>query len=171
MKNCVRPSRKENTDYDRQTKVRKFQPEDKVLVLPTDHNKLLTQWKGPYEVSAVVGINAYKVRVKDKLKVYHSNLLKTYIEREEELGQAAAAIAERLVTSVSCSGEPSELELDPDDDDDNGFLEIGGYLRKEFIADANTGPGFNETERADLLDLAQEFSSLFTEAPGTKHLV
>lgn len=122
-------------------------------------------------ISAVVGINDYKVRVKDKLKVYHSNLLKTYIEREEELGQAAAAIAERLVTSVTCSGEQRELELDPDDDDDNGFLEIGGHLPKESIADVNTGPGLNETERADFLDLAQEFLSLFTEAPGTKHLV
>ena len=34
--------------YDRKTKVRKFQAGDKVLVLlPTDHNKLLMQWKSP----------------------------------------------------------------------------------------------------------------------------
>ena len=67
--------------YDRKTKVRKFQPGYKVLVLlPTDHNKLLMQCKGPYEGSAVVGINDYKVRVKHKLKVYHANLLEAYIE-------------------------------------------------------------------------------------------
>jgi len=149
--------------YDRKTKVGKFQPGDKVLVLlPTDHNKLLMQWKGPYEVSAVVGINDYKVRVKDKLKVYHANLLKVYIEQEEKLGEAAA--------TVSSSGELSELELDPDDDD-TGFLEIGGYVAKESTADEKTGPGLNETERAEFLDLAQEFSSLFTEAPGTTNLV
>jgi len=157
--------------YDRKTKVRKFQPGDKVLVLlPTDHNKLLMQWKGPYEVSAVVGINDYKVRVKDKLKVYHANLLKKYIVREEELGEAAAAMDEGLVTSVSCSGESSELELDPDHDNTD-FLEIGRYVAKESIADVKTGPGLNETERAEFLDLAQEFSSLFTEAPGTTNLV
>jgi len=157
--------------YDRKTKVRKFQPGDKVLVLLlTDHNKLLMQWKGPYEVSAVVGVNNYKVRVEDKLKVYHANLLKAYIKREEELGGAAAAIAKGLMTSVTCSGEPSELQLDPDDCD-NGFLEIGGYVAKESIADVKTGPGLNETERAEFLDLAQEFSSLFTEAPGTTNLV
>ena len=53
--------------YYRKTKVRKFVPEDKVLVLlPTDHNKLLMQWKGPFEVSAVVGLNDYRVRVKGK---------------------------------------------------------------------------------------------------------
>ena len=157
--------------YDRKAKLRKFQPGDKVLVLlPSDHNKLLMQWKGPYEVCAIVGINDYKVRVKDKLKVYHANLLKMYIEQEEELGEAAAAIAEGLVTSVTCSGEPRELELDPDDDD-NGFLEIGGYVAKESIADVKTGPGLNDTEHAEFLDLAQEFSSLFTEAPGTTNLV
>ena len=68
--------------YDRKIKVRKFVPGDKVLVLlPTDHNKLLMQWKGPFEISAVVGLNYYKVRVKGKEKVYHANLLKKYFER------------------------------------------------------------------------------------------
>ena len=50
------------------------------MLLPTDHNKLLMQWKGPNEVSAVVCVNDYKVRVNDKLKVYHANLLKASIE-------------------------------------------------------------------------------------------
>ena len=158
--------------YDRKTKVRKFQPGDKVLVLlPTDHNKLLMQWKGPYEVSAVVGTNDYKVKVKDKLKVYHANLLKKYIEREEELEEAAAAIAEGLVTNVPCTGEVSKIEVPPDTDDDGDFLEIGRYVAKESIADVKTGPGLNDTDRAEFLDLAEEFSSLFTEAPGTTNLV
>ena len=153
--------------YDRKTKVRKFQPGDKVLVLlPTDHNKLLMQWKGPNEVSSVVGISDYKVKVKDKLKVYHANLLKAYIQREREPEQAAAAVAERLVTSVTCNDEQSKLELD-----DNDFLEIGGYVAKESMADVKTGPGLNDTERAEFLDLVQEFSSLFTEAPRTTSLV
>ena len=49
---------KGNHYYDREIKVGKFVPGDKVLVLlPTDHNNLLMQWKGPFEVSAVVGLN------------------------------------------------------------------------------------------------------------------
>ena len=40
--------------YDRKSKVSKFQSGEKVLILlPTDHNKLLMQWKGPFEVSSV----------------------------------------------------------------------------------------------------------------------
>ena len=40
--------------YNRKAKKRVFQVGDKVLVLlPTDHNKLLMQWKGPFEVQGV----------------------------------------------------------------------------------------------------------------------
>ncbi|WP_353805843.1 hypothetical protein, partial [Acinetobacter baumannii] len=47
---------------DRRAVNRKFKPGNKVLVLlPTDHHKVLMQWKGPYEVETVVGINYYKV--------------------------------------------------------------------------------------------------------------
>ena len=158
--------------YDRKTKMRTFQPGDKVLVLlPTDWNKLLMQWKGPYEAGAVVGTNDYKVKIKDKLKVYHANLLKKYIEREEELEKAATAIAEGLVTNATCNGESCGPELNPDIDDDSDFLEIGGYVVKESIADVKTGHGLSDPERTEFLDLAQEFSSLFTDAPGTTNLV
>ena len=132
--------------YDKKTKVRKFKPGDKVLVLlPTDHNKFMMQWKGPYEVSAVVGTSDYKVKVKDKLKVYHTNLLKAYIQREKEIKEMAAATIERLVTSSIGSGKPSELELNLDDDD-NDFLEIEGHVAKASIADVKIGPGLNDTE-------------------------
>ena len=44
------------------------------------------------------------------------------------------------MTSVTCRGKSSEKELDPDDDD-NGFLEISGYMAKESIANVSTGRG------------------------------
>ena len=56
-----------------------------LVLLPTDHNKLLMQWKGPFKVSAVVGLNDYKVRVKGKDSVYHANLLKKYFLSERIL--------------------------------------------------------------------------------------
>ena len=69
--NYKRRNREESIYYDRDAKVREFKPGDKVFVLlPTDHNKLLMQWKGPYDVSEVVDLNDYKVKVKGKTKVY-----------------------------------------------------------------------------------------------------
>ena len=55
------------------------------MLLPTNHNKLLMQWKGPFEVSSVAGLNDYKVKVKGKKTVYHANLRKKYFEQEETI--------------------------------------------------------------------------------------
>ncbi|XP_077863429.1 uncharacterized protein LOC144346761 [Saccoglossus kowalevskii] len=69
--------------YDRKTKKRVLKKGDKMLILlPTDNNKLLMQWKGPYVVEQVIGENDYRVRVGDKVKTYHINMLKLYVERE-----------------------------------------------------------------------------------------
>ena len=116
--------------YDRKTKVRKFQEGDKVLVLlPTDHNKLQMQWKGPFEVSAVVGLNDYKVKVKGKDKVYHANLLKRYFARDEPTEESA------VTTKASAAVTREEdAKYEPDMEAQEGvgdFLEIGGYVAKE----------------------------------------
>ena len=69
-----------------------------LLLLPTDKNKLLLQWKGPFVVESIVGVNDYGIRVGDKVKTCHANMLKEYIERqtsetaeakEKEDGQSA----------------------------------------------------------------------------------
>ena len=60
-----------------------FQVGDKILVLlPTDHNKLLMQWKGPFEVKGCKGGNNYQIKVNRKMKTSHVNLLKQYVERD-----------------------------------------------------------------------------------------
>ena len=56
-----------------------------LVLLPTDHNKLLMQWKGPFEASSVVGLNYDLVKVKGKEKVYHGNLLSKSILSERRL--------------------------------------------------------------------------------------
>ena len=54
---------------------------DKVLVLlPTDQNKLLTQWKGPFEIKGTIWGNNYQVEVNKKVKTHHINMLKLYVE-------------------------------------------------------------------------------------------
>ena len=156
--------------YDRKSKVRKFQPGEKVLVLlPTDHNKLLMQWKGPFEVSSVVGLNDYKVKVKGKEKVYHANLLKKYFEREETTVEGAVAVgagATSIDDAVDC-----EAKVDEAEEEEVDFLELGGYVAKESIEDVATGPNLTDEQRTEFRDLAKQFTNLFTEAPGTKDLV
>ena len=75
--------KRQKTYFDRKTVSRQFSMGDKVLVLfPTSSNKLLMQWKGPFVIEKVVGQNDYYVKVKEKSKIYHVNLLKRYYTRE-----------------------------------------------------------------------------------------
>ena len=62
------------------------------MLQPTDDNKLVMQCKGPFEVSSVVGLNDYRVKVKGREKVYHANLLKKYFERDEATTEGAVAV-------------------------------------------------------------------------------
>ncbi|GFS14443.1 zinc finger protein [Elysia marginata] len=58
--------------YDRTAKCRKFSVGEKVLVLLlTDSNKLLMQWKGPFEVVATVGVSDYQINMGGKVKTFH----------------------------------------------------------------------------------------------------
>ena len=142
----------------------------KVLVLlPTDHNKLLMQWKGAFEVSSVVGLNDYKVKVKGKEKVYHANVLKKYFEREETTVEGAVAGgvgATCIDDAVDCAAKDDEVEGESVD-----FLELGGYVAKESIEDVKTGPNLTDVQRNEFTDLAKQFTNLFTEAPGATDVV
>ena len=67
---------------------------------------------------------------------------------------------------MHCKGEVAEV--DPVDDVD--FLEIGGYVAKESVKDVATGDNLSHEQRAEFMDFANQFQSLFTEAPGTTSL-
>ena len=68
--------------YDKKSKERIFKVGDKVLVLlPTDHNKLLLRWKGPFNVIEDMGCNDYRIETDDKSRIHHANLLKGYVTR------------------------------------------------------------------------------------------
>ena len=54
------------------------------LLLPEKHNKLEIAWRGPYEVLEKTNDYNYKIRVGSKARVYHTNMLKEYVPREEE---------------------------------------------------------------------------------------
>ena len=50
--------------YDRKAQPRRLEVGDRVLILlPTDSNKLLMQWRGPYTVESRVGANNYRVKM------------------------------------------------------------------------------------------------------------
>ena len=67
--------------YDKNTQDCWFKVGQKVLMLlPTNHNKLLLQRKGPFVVPEAVNRMEYKIWKDGNTKIFHANLLKAYLE-------------------------------------------------------------------------------------------
>ena len=146
--------------YDMKARNRTLKVGDKVLVLrPTDQDKLLLKWRGPYKVTEVVSPCDYKVEVNGKAKVYRANLLKGYLEKEHGGTEtAAAAIIE------------PEFDHDRVVDDEN-LLELGSLSGTETYQDVQVNPELTQEQKGDGKALLKEFADIFTDRPGTTRLI
>ena len=75
--NLSKMSRKYKRHYDQKAGKRQLKVGGKALVLhPTDKNKLLMGWKGPYEVVEKLSPLDYRIKIGGKEKSFHNNMLK-----------------------------------------------------------------------------------------------
>ena len=56
-----------------------------LLMLPTDNNKLMMRWKGPYVIQDKVGVNDYRILIGKNARVFHVNMIKRYVKRKAEV--------------------------------------------------------------------------------------
>ena len=152
--------------YDRKAKPRRLEVGDRVLILlPTDSNKLLMQWRGPYTVESRVGANDYRVKMWSKTKTYHVNMLKKYISREPEGnvvpvdGTDGATVA---VAGVIHQDVDPELGEVPD---------LEGYRQREGVRDVKLGDELPEDQRSVLKDLVRRYPDVFTDMPGETDVI
>ena len=54
-----------------------------LLLLPRKVNKLQLHWRGPYKVVEKVHDNNFRIKIHNKIRTYHANMLKKYNIREE----------------------------------------------------------------------------------------
>jgi len=105
---------KDKKYYNRNAKRKNLENGTEVLVmLPTDSNKLLMQWRGPYKVIAKVGENDYRVMVGKKIKTFHANMLQLYCRKEEKEGHEADAEKPQdvhVVCVAECDIEESSID-------------------------------------------------------------
>ncbi|KAL8589385.1 hypothetical protein ACOMHN_021537 [Nucella lapillus] len=103
--------------YDQRARERWFDVGDQVLLLlPTRKNKLQQAWQGPYKVLETVGDWDYRILIRGKSRLYHANLLKRYILREQ--GTAA-------ITPIVIEQDPVE-EIPPFQTEDSASPSRGG---------------------------------------------
>ena len=98
--------------------------------------------------------------------------LQKYWDRDEATTEGAVAVVkaeDHFEEDTHCEVKECEVK-DVEDDDNVDFLEIGRYDAKESVADVATGSNLTDEQRSEFMGLANQFASLFTEAPGTTDL-
>ena len=147
---------KQKAYYDRRARSRKFDVGDKVLLLlPTDSNKLLLQWKSPYEVVEVVNRMDYKIDVNGVVSTYYANMLKQYVERRNELSHCL--LSAKAIESV--------------DDDDNEDFPLDDCTfptakKPESYRDVSISDTLTSEQRKEVETLMKQYPDVLSSLPG-----
>lgn len=98
--------------HDKKAAFRRFSVGDLVLLLlPTTANKLQMQWKGPYEVVEIYN-NDYRIDLGNYTKVYHANMLKKYLTREQEQELQKQRTVTALAAETIAREQPAQQDFD-----------------------------------------------------------
>jgi len=158
---------KDKKYYNRNAKRKKSENGTEVLViLPTDSNKLLMQWKRPYKVIAKVGENDYRVMVGKKLKTFHANMLQLYCRREKEGQQADTGKPQDVyvVGVAECDIEESRI-------DEETLFKMGNCQQKEDVSIAVLSPDLSDNQKYQLFELLNSYGEIFSDLPGKTDVI
>ena len=143
----------QKTYFDKKAKRRVLKTDDEVLVmLPTDSNKLLMKWRGPYTIKEKLGENNYLVAMDGRDKVFHINMLKQYFR--PEVPDIAISVA-----AITFEDDEAEEITAPEQP-----------TKKETFEDVNINPNLPEEKITQLKDLIEEFQDIFSSIPGRTNL-
>jgi len=137
--------------YNSKAKDRVFKSGDKVLLslLTADHNKLLMQWKGPFEVVERIGVNDYRIQLPNRTKIFHANLLKQYHERPAE---------------VICGIQLTAAVIKYNSSDSNDLCLLSDF-QTETYHNVVYSDELTPEELSSVQSLVSEYQDLFTDVP------
>ncbi len=127
QENLSKAQGKQKRWYDRNARIREFEPGDPVLVLlPTSSSKLLAKWQGPYQVVWRTGKVNYQVDMHDHRKrrrVFHVNMLKEFKIRQKISSNYL------VETTAEVQGEEEDIVFwkDGEPSDSRGARRGGGH--------------------------------------------
>ena len=173
-----RSQSKYKTYYDRKARPRTLQEGEQVLILlPTDRNKLLMQWRGPYTVVKKINEFDYRIKVNNKVKSFHINNLKKYIPRlEPEAGTCMSIFDQPFSLENACAVgtyEPNSEDADLTEDTEysESIVPMPRADRKENIGDVKLSDELTADERTMLLKTLQQYDETLTDVPGRTDVI
>lgn len=124
---------------------------EKVLVLlPTDSNKLLVQWKWQYEIVEKLGKVDYKINMNGKVRTFHANMLKLYFDRDN-CGVDAGILGIANVAMV---------DVQEDDEVDSCLLDLSFKTPKEKPSNVIVNDDLTVNECKQIKILIAEYSDV-----------
>ena len=149
---------KQKTYYDKRARSHKFDVGDKVLLLlPTESNKLLLQWKIPYEIVEVINRMDYKVDFNGVVNPYHANVLIQYVERQNVASHCL--MSAEATASVNADDDSEEFSLN-----DCAFptAKQPESYNDGSISDTLT----SEQQRSEVKTLIEQYPDVLSNLPG-----
>lgn len=168
QENLGKAAERYRKQYNKKAKMRRFEIGDEVLLLlPTDNNKLLMQWRGPFKVTEKIGKMDYKLDMGGKFKTFHANLLKKFFRREEHVG-----ILDVVCTSVvdDTMDEEEEDDLEETSAVRRDLIQLPSLTQSESIEDVQISPHLTQDQHDKVGTLLQEFEETMTDVPGWTNL-
>ena len=163
QQNLQNMSKKYKKYYNRKSRRRHLKVGSKVLVLlPTKTNKLLMSWKGPYEVVEKLSVLDYRIKMGKKVKTFHINMLRQYIEREDD--QLTTDVQVCSIAVLDCTSEDTEDNIE-------GLVESPSICDNESVELLNINPDLTKEEQSQVRQFVTNFASTFTGIPGCTTLL
>jgi hypothetical protein len=148
--------------YDKKAHSRAFNAGDQVLLLlPTDNNKLIMQWKGPFTVLDKIAPNDYRIDLNGKPRVFHANMLKLYLCRGQQVSEDSVVAAQAVVTIQDEEEEQCSSR-------DVMFYPING---SETWKDVQVNQELDQVKINQVWKVIEEYSHVFTDCPGKTDLI
>ena len=159
--NLEKASKRYRGYYNLKTKPRNMSVGDKVLVLlPSDNNKLLLQWKGPYKIIKKVNKVDYQIEINGKVRCYHANMLKLYVERETSESVDTVPCVNGVFSVVSTT------EIDCSSEDQGHIHELPMVHGKESTSDVDICHDLLPLEYTQVCEIMTTFPDVLTDTPG-----
>lgn len=159
--NLEKATQRYRVNYNKRAKKRDMKVGEKVLVLlPTSSNKLLLQWRGPYEILEKVGNVDYRINMDGKTKTFHANMLKLYIDRDKENDAGVLGIAGVAVVDLA----------DDEDDGEDELCDSPGQERTEGAREVTVSDELSEEEKTEIRTLLDDFEDVLSDVPGVTTL-
>jgi hypothetical protein len=114
-----------------------------------------------------VGNLDYRIQVGGKTKLFHANMLKKYVPRQEtqdETVNVAGGILETVCIAVIDTREDGDIDDMTDHMEDD--VSTPPCQGKETVQDVKVSDSLTEQQEREVRDLLEEFSGVLTELPG-----